>query len=274
MKKMLLIMVSLLTVIIGTLAFASCGEKGDRIESDDKTAYSETGASAGQTEAKGILSADINENGELILILTDGTSVNLGVVKIDKGDKDDIDGKDDIDSKDSFVTSIIVNDRGEIVAVYNDGTTAILGTVGSVKSGEMKDGKFVLTFIDGKTITCDVVATANTVVSIKTVGNTVEIEYDDGHIDTFVLGGDVTCRHENMTYIEQVAHKMNADGSFENGVYLELCPDCGYAYTFVGVVHSFEKIVVAASSADDGYTYKKCTVCGYETNEEESVDIH
>ncbi len=232
MKKVLLTVITLLTVIMGTLAFVSCNTGGARPDSDDKTASTETGSSAGQSD------------------------------------------KDDSDSKGSFITSIIVNDRGEIVAVYNDGITAILGTVGSVQSGEMKDGKFVLTFIDGRIITCDVVATADTVVSIKTVGNTVEIEYDDGHIDKIALGSSAACRHENAQYIEQVAHKMNADGSFKNGIYLEICPDCGYAYTFVGVVHSFEKIVVADSSTDDGYTYRKCTVCGYETDDEESDDIH
>lgn len=260
MKKILLIIVTLLTAIMATFALASCGGKGDCFESDKSG--SETSTSTGKSEVKGILSAEINENGELILILTDGTSVNLGVVKIDKGDKDDIDGKD------VFITSIKVNDKGEIVAVYNDdGTTAVLGSIGSVQSGEMKDGKFVLTFIDGQIITCDVAAATDTVVSIKTVGNIVEIEYDDGHVDKIHVGsGAVACRHKNARYIEKVAHTMKTDGTFSNGVYLFLCDDCGYAYTFVGVVHSFEKIVGASSCANDGYT-KKCTVCGYETNE-------
>lgn len=259
MKKILLIIVTLLTAIMATFALASCGGKGDCFESDKSG--SETSI-IGESEVKGIISACINEKGELILILTDGTPVNLGVVKIDKGDKDDIDGKD------VFITSIKVNDKGEIVAVYNDdGITAVLGSIGSVQSGEMKDGKFVLTFIDGQIITCDVAAATDTVVSIKTVGNIVEIEYDDGHVDKIHVGsGAVACRHKNARYIEEVAHTMKTDGTFSNGVYLFLCDDCGYAYTFVGVVHSFEKIVGASSCANDGYT-KKCTVCGYETNE-------
>lgn len=258
MKKILLIIVTFLTAIMATFAHASCGGKGDCFESDK--GGSETSI-IGESEVKGILSACINEKGELILILTDGTTVNLGVVKIDKGDKDDIDGKD------VFITSIKVNDKGEIVAVYNDGITAVLGSIGSVQSGEMKDGKFVLTFIDGQIITCDVAAATDTVVSIKIVGNIAEIEYNDGHIDKFILGDNVTCRHENASYIEEVAHTMKTDGTFTNGVYLFLCGDCGYAYTFVGVVHSFEKIGGASSCSDDGYTYKKCKVCGYETNE-------
>lgn len=258
MKKILLIIVTLLTAIMVTFALASCGGKGDCFESDKSG--SETSI-IGESEVKGILSACINEKGELILILTDGTPVNLGVVKIDKGDKDDIDGKD------VFITSIKVNDKGEIVAVYNDGITAVLGSIGSVQSGEMKDGKFILTFIDGQIITCDVAAATDTVVSIKTAGNIVEVEYDDGHIDKIMVGNNsVACRHENASYIEEVAHTMKTDGTFTNGVYLEICPDCGYAYTFVGVIHSFEKTDGTSSCANDGYT-KKCTVCGYETNE-------
>ena len=230
MKKVLLTVITILTVIMGTLAFVSCNVNVVRPDSDDKTASTETGASAGQSD------------------------------------------KDDSDSKGSFITSIIVNDKGEIIAVYNGGTTAFLGTVGSVKSGEMKDGKFVLVFIDGKTITCDVVATANTVVSIKTVGNIVEIEYDDGHIDKIELGGNVTCRHENASYNEQVPHSMNDDGTFENGIYLELCPDCGYTKTIEAVIHSFKDLHTAPTCMSDGYTSKKCTVCGYETNKEKTVD--
>lgn len=168
-------------------------------------------------------------------------------------------------SKDKSVKSITVNDKGEIVAVYDDDSSATLGTVGLVKSGEMKDGKFVLTLTDGKTITCDMVATANTVVSIKTVDGAFELTYGDGHTEKIDLGKDLTCKHENATYIEQVAHEMSADGkSFTNGIYLELCPDCGYAYTFVGVRHELKETVVDPTCLAEGYTTEKCTVCGLE----------
>ena len=38
------------------------------------------------------------------------------------------------------------------------------------------------------------------------------------------------------------------------------------------VYFSFEKTDGTSSCSDDVYT-KKCTVCGYETNEEDEVDI-
>lgn len=39
------------------------------------------------SETKGIASAVINDNGELVITYTDGTSDNLGVVVGEKGDK-------------------------------------------------------------------------------------------------------------------------------------------------------------------------------------------
>lgn len=171
--------------------------------------------------------------------------------------------------KDKSVKSITVNDNGEIVAVYDDDTTATLGKVGLVKSAEMKDGKFVLTLSDGKTIECAVAATAKTVVSIKTVGNELEITYSTGDVEKISLGTSVTCEHKNATYVEQVAHKLSADGKEINGVYLELCPDCGYAYTFVGVRHDPVDTVIAPTCTEGGYTTEKCSVCGKESEKKD-----
>lgn len=166
--------------------------------------------------------------------------------------------------KNKTAKSVTISDNGEIVVTYDDDTTASLGKVGLVKSAEMKDGKFVLTLTDGKTVECPVAAAAKTVVSIKTVGNELEITYSTGDVEKISLGTNVTCDHKNATYVEQVAHKLNADGkTFTNGIYLELCPDCGYAYTFVGVRHEFTEEAHHATCTDDGYVAQKCK-CGYE----------
>ncbi len=92
MRKNILLLFVILIMIISSFAVSSCNASSDRSESDNKANSTQTGTSAGQAEAKGILSVDVNENGELILAFTDGTSVNLGVVtgsKVDKSDKDD-----------------------------------------------------------------------------------------------------------------------------------------------------------------------------------------
>lgn len=165
------------------------------------------------------------------------------------------------------VKSINVNDKGEIVAVYDDDSVATLGNVGFVKSAEVKGDKFVLTLSDGKTIEVPVASTTVTksVVAIEKDGNVLKITYSDKTTGEIKLGEDsVACDHKNAHYVEEVAHTMKADKTFTNGVYLMLCPDCGYAYTFVGVRHELEEVPHAATCTEDGYVAQTCKVCGYE----------
>lgn len=170
------------------------------------------------------------------------------------------------------VKSINVNDKGEIVAVYDDDSVATLGNVGFVKSAEVKGDKFVLTLSDGKTIEVPVASTTVTksVVAIEKDGNVLKITYSDKTTGEIKLGEDsVACDHKNAHYVEEVAHTMKADKTtFTNGVYLMLCPDCGYAYTFVGVRHDIKEVPHAATCTEDGYVAQECTVCGYQKNVE------
>lgn len=170
------------------------------------------------------------------------------------------------------VKSINVNDKGEIVAVYDDDSVATLGNVGFVKSAEVKGDKFVLTLSDGKTIEVPVASTTVTksVVAIEKDGNVLKITYSDKTTGEIKLGEDsVACDHKNAIYKEEVAHTMKADKTtFTNGVYLMLCPDCGYAYTFVGVRHDIKEVPHAATCTEDGYVAQECTVCGYQKNVE------
>lgn len=84
--------------------------------------------------------------------------------------------------------------------------------------------------------------------------------------------GEASCRHTNVTYVEQVAHKMNADGTFEKGIYLMLCPDCGLSKTVSEVKHNFMEISSAPTCMSDGYVWSECKVCGYQTNKKKTAD--
>ena len=84
--------------------------------------------------------------------------------------------------------------------------------------------------------------------------------------------GEASCRHTNVTYVEQVAHKMNADGTFEKGIYLMLCPDCGLSKTVSEVKHNFMEVSSAPTCMSDGYVWSECKVCGYQTNKKKTAD--
>ncbi len=71
-----------------------------------------------------IANTAINENGELIVYYSDGTSKNLGTVV----GKDGKDGEDGIDIG-VRVTDAQINESGELILYYSDGTSENLGTV-------------------------------------------------------------------------------------------------------------------------------------------------
>lgn len=113
-------------------------------------------------DGKGISSASVNENGQLILTFSDGSIVNLDKIvgtngvdgeKGDKGDKGDTgekgaDGKNGVDGKDGFngadgkdgvgISTIVVTDDGNLNITLSNGTTLNLGTI---KGTDGKDGR-------------------------------------------------------------------------------------------------------------------------------------
>lgn len=115
MRKNILLLFVILIMIISSFAVSSCNASVDRSKSDDKTNSTETDTGVGQAEAKGILSVDVNENGELILTFTDGTSVNLGVVTGSKGDKSDKDDSGSIEDAKYIIASGNAGDNIEWV---------------------------------------------------------------------------------------------------------------------------------------------------------------
>ena len=78
--------------------------------------------------------SEINDSGELILTLSDGTTINAGVAKGEKGDS----GKDGTPGKDGVsVENTEINDKGELVVTFSNG---VVTNVGKVVGTDGKNG--------------------------------------------------------------------------------------------------------------------------------------
>lgn len=185
-------------------------------------------------------------------------------------------------STDDEIVAISTDD--EIVAIYNlyvadvtaKGNTPLsyeewLETVrgqdgrGIASARINENGEFVINFTDGSYTNLGVIApNGKYVTDISVVGNVISITFSDGSTAQYTTDGTTVCNHENLIYVEMVPHKINRDGvTFTNGVYLELCPDCGSTTTVIGVHHNFVDTVVAPTCTENGYTDEICRVCGY-----------
>ena len=116
-------------------------------------------ASCAASEPRGIRTIEINEKGELIVIFTDGTTSNAGVVKGEKGDagengadgKDGQNGENGADGKDGkngaqgsqglkgtegrdgrSISGVTVDNSGNLVVKYSDGKTERVELLGSL----------------------------------------------------------------------------------------------------------------------------------------------
>ena len=136
-----------------------------------------------------------------------------------------------------------------------------------------ENGEFVINFTDGSYTNLGVIAPNDKYVTdISVVGNVISITFSDGTTAQYTTDGTTVCNHENLIYMEMVPHKMNLDGvTFTNGVYLELCPDCGRTTTVIGVIHNPIDTVVAPTCTEKGYTEPTCMVCGYVGEETDIV---
>lgn len=85
-----------------------------------------------------VVNAKVNESGELILYMSDGSSINAGMVKGEDG-KDGMDGKDGEDGEDGVgIAKAAVNDSGDLMIRLTDDT---LINAGEVKGQDGRDGK-------------------------------------------------------------------------------------------------------------------------------------
>ena len=106
----------------------------------------------------GIKTVNLSADGELSILLTDNTVLNLGNVKGEKGDTGEkgekgdsgADGKDGVDGKDGRGIADMELINGELVVTYTDGTTDNLGTIGS-GSSEDDDTVLIFTLLDDDT---------------------------------------------------------------------------------------------------------------------------
>lgn len=86
------------------------------------------------------------------------------------------------------VKSVEVNSNGELVAIYDNEEKVTLGKLSNVRSAEEKDGKLVITLVDGKTIEVptkiDVPEQVKSVKSIASANGVLTITYTDGTTET------------------------------------------------------------------------------------------
>ena len=222
------------------------GDKGDRGEAgkdgkdgkDGKSAYEiwlENGNSGTEADFLEWLKGQQGEKGDK------GDKGDPG----SKGEKGNAGSKGDKGEAGRGIASMEINDNGELIVTYTDGTTENLGVTGGQK---------------------------RYIVRVYYVGDELWAEYSDGISEKISVDGGSTCKHENATYIEQVCHTMKADGTFTNGIYLMMCPDCQLSKTISDVIHNFVVMTVKPTCTDDGYTYKECAICGYEADKEKTDD--
>ncbi len=76
----------------------------------------------------GVIKSEINANGELILTLSNGNTLNAGVVKGEPGE-DGSDGRDGVDGVDGIGVTNVQIVAGELVITLSDGTEKNLGKV-------------------------------------------------------------------------------------------------------------------------------------------------
>lgn len=127
----------LITVIVADVK----GDKGDQGDQGDK---GDTGV--------GVKSVVINENGNLIITLTDGTVYNLGNVTGAKGDKGDAgkDGQDGQNGQDGSngsnglngtgIQSAHIDADGNLIITFTDGVVTNLGKIVGTDGKDGKDG--------------------------------------------------------------------------------------------------------------------------------------
>lgn len=106
--------------------------------------------------AVGVKTAFFNDKGELILTLTDDTTVNVGKAQGVNGSngKNGTDGKNGIDGKDGVsITNVDINTAGELVLLFSDGKNInvgkVVGTAGL--KGENGLSAYEIALMTGKT---------------------------------------------------------------------------------------------------------------------------
>jgi len=137
-------LMAILLVFAMIFCFASCMEDGK----DGKDGKDGEQGADGKDGIDGVGISDviINSDGELIMILSDGTTKNLGVVKGEDG----VDGEDGLDGEDGVdVTNAEINENGELILYFSDGTYKNLGIITDNSGGGGSDDYLDVSYYTG-----------------------------------------------------------------------------------------------------------------------------
>lgn len=143
------------------------GNDGAKGEKGDKGDKGEAGVD-GQ-DGRGISSAAINSDGELVLAFSDETELNLGKIKGEKGDKGEkgetgAAGKDGSDGV--GIANVTISDEGNLNVSLTNGANLDLGNIkgedgiGITRSELNAEGQLLLTYSDGTTTNLGVIVGA------------------------------------------------------------------------------------------------------------------
>lgn len=136
----------LITVIVADVK----GDKGDQGDQGDKGDKGDAGNNG--AAGVGVKDAVVDENGNLIITLTDGTVYNLGNVTGAKGDKGDAgkDGQDGQNGQDGSngsnglngtgIQSAHIDADGNLIITFTDGVVTNLGKIVGTDGKDGKDG--------------------------------------------------------------------------------------------------------------------------------------
>lgn len=108
-------------------------------------------------DGKCITKADINADGELVLTLSDGTTLNVGVVRGEKGEKgnDGVSGKNGNDGV--SITNTYIDDHGQLIVTLSNNESITAGIVKgeqgvSVVKMELNEKKELVTTLSNGTV--------------------------------------------------------------------------------------------------------------------------
>lgn len=222
----------------------------------------------GDTGAAGVGIKDItiDENGELVITLTDDTVLRPGTVVGDKGET----GATGVG-----ISSIDYNtETGDLTITLSNEQTYTF----NIKGQDGANGVGIAN-IDLKQVQEDDNFTEE---GLDVVGTYYwEITYTDSteevpHIDRIALPmlTEEVCAHENLdTWVLQEHTYNAATDTVTNGVYLDVCIDCGWTWIVRDEArHNFEEgVPVAPTCTEPGYITKSCK-CGYVAEKEIDPD--
>lgn len=199
------------------------------------------------TDGKGITKTELNEDGDLVVYYSDGTSENLGHVKGDAG-------KDGAD-----ITKAEINAEGHLILTFSDGNILDCGNVRGIEGAGIDrayfnaDGELIAVLTDGSEINCGAIPACRH-------------SYTDWQVvvqPTCTSAGYEThtcslCGNVEYNLLEQTAHTFGEWQELINTCtahwQVRICDNCGYGQlkqlTPVGHLYADGACIVCGASED------------------------